>query len=185
MLPPLLYAAATRMPATDFRRDLRPISGLAIVLVALTTLCCGYLFNWMLAGLGLAAAFALGAIVSPTDAVAATPWANGSGCRSRLLTILEGEGLVNDASSLVLLASAVTAITQTVHIWRIGLDFAYSVALAVVIGFVIGHANVIVRSWLDDAVFNTAVSSPCRSSHSFRRRRSTPPGSSPWWSPAS
>ena len=158
VLPPLLYAAATRMPATDFRRDLRPISGLAIVLVALTTLCCGYLFNWLLAGLGLAAAFALGAIISPTDAVAATAVGKRLGLPSRLLTILEGEGLVNDASSLVLLASAVTAITATVHLWHIGLDFVYSVALAVAIGFVIGHANVIVRSWLDDAVFNTAVS---------------------------
>ncbi len=158
VLPPLLYAAATRMPATDFRRDLRPISGLAIVLVALTTLCCGYLFDWLLAGLGLAAAFALGAIISPTDAVAATSVGKRLGLPSRLLTVLEGEGLVNDASSLVLLASAVTAITETVRIWRIGLDFAYSVALAVLIGFVVGHANVLVRSWLDDAVFNTVVS---------------------------
>jgi len=72
VLPPLFYAAATRMPAHDFRRNLRPIFALAAFLVALTTLASGYLINWLIPGIGLAAAFAIGAVISPTDAVAAT-----------------------------------------------------------------------------------------------------------------
>ena len=81
VLPPLLYAAATRMPATDFRRDLRPIAGLAVVLVALTTVGCGYLFNWLLAGLGLAAASRSARSSVPPTRSPRRRWVGGSGCR--------------------------------------------------------------------------------------------------------
>jgi NhaP-type Na+/H+ or K+/H+ antiporter len=158
VLPPLLYASAVHMPAIDFRRDFTAISGLAVLLVAVTTLCCGLVFGSVLPGLGLAAAFALGAIISPTDAVAATAIGKRLGLPSRLLTILEGEGLVNDASSLVLLASAVGAITGTVVLWRIGTEFGYAVVLAVVVGFVVAMASMWVRSLLADSVLNTAIS---------------------------
>src|SRR5580658_1562980 len=110
-LPPLLYATAVHVPAHDFRRDFKAIAGLAVPLVVLTTVCCGLLFHALLPGLGLAFAFALGAVVSPTDAVAATSVGRRLGLPSRLLTIIEGEGLVNDASALVLLSSAVAAIS--------------------------------------------------------------------------
>jgi Sodium/hydrogen exchanger family len=91
------------MPAHGFRRDFKAIAGLAVLLVVLITICSGLLFDALLPGLGLASALALGAIISPTDAVAATSVGWRLGLPSRLLTILEGEGLVNDASSLVLL----------------------------------------------------------------------------------
>jgi monovalent cation/hydrogen antiporter len=157
-LPPLLYATAVRMPAHDFRRDFKAIAGLAVLLVVLTTICSGLLFNTLLPGLGLASALALGAIISPTDAVAATSVGKRLGLPSRLMTILEGEGLVNDASSLVLLSSAVAATTVTVHLWKIGLDFVYAVVVAVAIGLVVGYLNVRVRSLLKDPVLGTAVS---------------------------
>ncbi|MCF2527844.1 cation:proton antiporter [Yinghuangia soli] len=157
VLPPLLYAAAVRMPAVDFRRDFKAIAGLAVLLVAVTTLCTGLVFEALLPGLGLAAAFALGAVVSPTDAVAATSVGKRLGLPSRLLTILEGEGLVNDASALVLLSSAVAAITHDVAFARIGLDFLYAVAAAIAIGVAVGQVNVRVRAHLDDSVLNTAV----------------------------
>jgi CPA1 family monovalent cation:H+ antiporter len=157
-LPPLLYATAVRMPAHDFRRDFKAIAGLAVLLVVLTTVCSGLLFNTLLPGLGLASALALGAIISPTDAVAATSVGKRLGLPSRLLTILEGEGLVNDASSLVLLSSAVAATTVTVHLWKVGLDFVYAVVVAVAIGLVVGYLNVRVRSLLKDPVLGTAVS---------------------------
>jgi NhaP-type Na+/H+ or K+/H+ antiporter len=157
-LPPLLYATAVHMPAHDFRRDFKAIAGLAVLLVVLTTVCSGLLFNALLPGLGLAAAFALGAIISPTDAVAATSVGKRLGLPSRLLTILEGEGLVNDASSLVLLSSAVAATTVTVHLWKVGLDFVYSVAVATAVGLVVGYANVRIRSMLKDPVLSTAMS---------------------------
>ncbi len=157
-LPPLLYATAVRMPAHDFRRDFKAIAGLAVLLVVLTTICSGLLFDTLLPGLGLASALALGAIISPTDAVAATSVGKRLGLPSRLLTILEGEGLVNDASSLVLLSSAVAATTVTVHLWKVGLDFVYAVVVAVAIGLVVGYLNVRVRSLLKDPVLGTAVS---------------------------
>jgi len=157
-LPPLLYATAVRMPAHDFRRDFKAIAGLAVLLVVLTTICSGLLFNTLLPGLGLASALALGAIISPTDAVAATSVGKRLGLPSRLMTILEGEGLVNDASSLVLLSSAVAATTVTVHLWKVGLDFVYAVVVAVAIGLVVGYLNVRVRSLLKDPVLGTAVS---------------------------
>ena len=157
-LPPLLYATAVRMPAHDFRRDFKAIAGLAVMLVVLTTICSGLLFDALLPGLGLASALALGAIISPTDAVAATSVGRRLGLPSRLLTILEGEGLVNDASSLVLLSSAVAATTGTVHLWRVGLDFGYAVVVAVAVGLAVGYANVRIRSLLSDPVLGTAVS---------------------------
>ncbi|MFI5531840.1 cation:proton antiporter [Kitasatospora sp. NPDC051853] len=158
VLPPLLYASAVHMPAVDFRRDLKAILRLAVLLVAVTTLCSGYLFAWLLPGLGLAAAFALGAVVSPTDAVAATSIGKRLGLPTRLTTILEGEGLVNDASALVLLGSAVAAMTSTVHLWKVGLDFLASVVVASVIGVVVGLLTVLVRGRLHDTVLNTALS---------------------------
>jgi monovalent cation/hydrogen antiporter len=158
VLPPLLYAAAVRMPAADFRRNFKAIAGLAVLLVAVTTLGVGLLVNSMLPGLGLAAALALGAIVSPTDAVAATAIGQKLGLPSRLLTVLEGEGLVNDASALVLLSSAVAALTGSVHLWHVGLDFVYAVVAAVAIGWIVGEVTVRVRGRLADTVLVTAVS---------------------------
>ncbi len=158
VLPPLLYASAVHMPAIDFQRDIKAILRLAVLLVAVTTLCAGYLFSWLLPGLGLAAAFALGAIISPTDAVAATSIGKRLGLPSRLMTILEGEGLVNDASSLVLLGSAVAATTSSVHLWKVGVDFVLSVVIATFVGLVVGLLTVLVRGRLRDTVLNTAVS---------------------------
>ncbi|MEU3459518.1 sodium:proton antiporter [Streptomyces sp. NPDC006733] len=158
VLPPLLYASAVHMPAIDFRRDLKAILRLAVLLVAGTTLCAGYLFSWLLPSLGLAAAYALGAIISPTDAVAATSIGKRLGLPSRLMTILEGEGLVNDASSLVLLASATAAMTSTVHLWKVGADFVLSVVLATLTGVLVGLVTVLVRGRLRDTVLNAAVS---------------------------
>lgn len=70
MLPPILYAAAVNVPVTDFRRNLRAITGLSVVLVVISAVVVGFLLTWLLPGLPLAAAIALGAVVSPPDAVA-------------------------------------------------------------------------------------------------------------------
>ena len=157
-LPPLLYAAAVQMPVVDFRRDFKAIAGLAVPLVVITTVCTGFLFHSLLPGFGLAFAFALGAIISPTDAVAATSIGGRLGLPSRLMTILEGEGLVNDASSLVLLAAAISATTATVHLWKIGVEFVVSVVVSTAIGIVVGYVNVRLRSLLADSVLSTAAS---------------------------
>jgi monovalent cation/hydrogen antiporter len=158
VLPPLLYSTAVRTPATDFRRDLKAIIQLAVLLVVVTTVASGYLFHTLVPGIGLATAFALGAVISPTDAVAATAVGKRLGLPSRLLTILEGEGLVNDATALVLLSSAVAAITGSTHLTHIGLKFVYSVALALAVGWILGEINVRVRGLLHDPVLDTAIS---------------------------
>ncbi|MFE0106188.1 cation:proton antiporter [Streptomyces sp. NPDC059009] len=158
VLPPLLYSSAVTMPAIDFRRNFKTISGLAVLLVVVTTLGAGWLFHWLLPEVGWPAAFALGAVVSPTDAVAATSVGKRLGLPSRLLTVLEGEGLVNDASALVLLRSAIAAIAGSVSVWGVAGDFVFSVVVAVAAGLVVGVVNVRVRALLKDTVLNTAIS---------------------------
>ncbi len=158
VLPPLLYSAAVSMPVTDFRRDFQSISGLAVTLVVLSTLGAGALFHWLLPEIGWPAAFALGAVISPTDAVAATSVGKKLGLPHRLLTVLEGEGLVNDASALVLLRTAVAAFAGSFSLWATIGEFLYAVVVAVAVGMVVGLLNVRVRALINDAVLNTAIS---------------------------
>ncbi|MBF6098675.1 sodium:proton antiporter [Nocardia cyriacigeorgica] len=158
VLPPLLYSAAVNMPAVDFRRNLKPIAGLAVLLVVVTTLGTGWLFHQLLPDIGWPAAFALGAVISPTDPIAATSVGKRLGLPSRLLTMLEGEGLVNDATALVLLRSAVAALAATVSLWQVLGDFVVAVVVAVIAGLLVGWVGVRARAMLDDPVATTAVS---------------------------
>jgi len=123
VLPPLLYSAAVNMPAVDFRRDLRTIGALSVVLVLVSAFGTGALLWWIFPDLGLAAAVAVGAVISPPDAVAATSIGKRLGLPPRLLTILEGEGLVNDATALVLLRTAVLGAMSNVRVNMAGLPF--------------------------------------------------------------
>lgn len=158
VLPPLLYSAALDMPATDVRRNLRSITGLAVVLVALTTAAAGAVVHLLLPDVGWGAALAVGAVISPTDAVAASAVGRRLGLPPRLLTVLEGEGLVNDATALTLLRSAIAAMGATVSIWEIGFDFGRAVLVSVLVGVVVGYANVHARRLLPDPLSSTAVS---------------------------
>jgi monovalent cation/hydrogen antiporter len=158
VLPPLLYSAAVNMPAQDFRRNFKPITALAVVLVVVTTLGTGWFFHALIPDLGWPAAFALGAVISPTDAVAATSVGKKLGLPARVVAVLEGEGLVNDASALVLLRSAVAALAGTVSLWGVAGDFVFAVVVASVIGLVVGYANVRIRGLLNDPVLTTAIS---------------------------
>ena len=157
VLPPLLYSAAVSMPTMEFRRDFRIISGLSVVLVFASAIAIGLLVNRLLPGIGLPLAIALGAIISPTDAVA-TGIVRKAGVSSRIVTVLEGESLLNDASALVLLRSAVAAVGVTI-VWRhVMVDFVYAVVVAVAIGFAVGKLNLVVRSRLRQATSSVAVS---------------------------
>jgi CPA1 family monovalent cation:H+ antiporter len=158
VLPPLLYSSAIQVQLTDFRRNLGTISTLSVVLVIVTALVVGLLLHALLPALDLGAAIALGAVVSPTDAVAATSVAKRLGLPTRLVAVLEGESLVNDASALVLLKAAIGAAGAGLSIWAIGGDFVYSVVVAVGIGLLVGVVNVWVRSKLRDSVLETAIS---------------------------
>jgi len=111
VLPPLLFQAALFTPWRDFRMNLRPISLLAIGLVLFTTVAVAWLAHYLI-DLPLAAGFVLGAIVSPPDAIAATAIADRLKVPRRLIAILEGESLVNDATALVAYRFAVMAVVS-------------------------------------------------------------------------
>lgn len=97
-------------------------------------------------------------MISPTDPIAATSVGKRLGLPSRLLTMLEGEGLVNDATALVLLRSAVAALAATVSLWQVLGDFVVAVVVAVIAGLLVGWLGVRARAMLDDPVATTAVS---------------------------
>src|ERR1051325_10412149 len=110
ILPPLLYPAALFTSWRDFRVNLRPIMLLAVGLVLFTTVAVACLAHYFM-DLPLAAGFVLGAIISPPDAIAATAIAERLRIPRRIVTILEGESLVNDATALVTLRFALVALT--------------------------------------------------------------------------
>src|SRR5699024_4848129 len=158
VLPPLLYSAAVHMPVVDFRRELRTIGALSVVLVLVSAFGTGALLWWIFPELGFAAAVAVGAVISPPDAVAATSIGKRLGLPPRLLTILEGEGLVNDATALVLLRTAVAATAGAFSFWQAAGDFAYAVAVAVLIGAAVGLLAVARRARIDQPALTTAIS---------------------------
>ncbi|QEO14208.1 sodium:proton antiporter [Agromyces intestinalis] len=158
LLPPILYAAAISVPTIDFRRNFSTIASLSVALVIVSAFVIGLVLNAIIP-VGFAVALAVGAIVSPPDAVAATSIGRRLGLPPRILTVLEGEGLVNDATALVLLRSAVAAAAGgMLSPWEISIDFLYAVVVAVVIGLAVGWLTVRVRSRFVDPVLDTAVS---------------------------
>lgn len=164
VLPPLLYAAAITVPAADFRRNLSTITALSVVLVLVSAFITGFVLFAILPELNLGYAIALGAVISPTDVVAATAIGKRVGLPPRLLAILEGEGLINDATALVLLRSAVAAgglslaDAGSFSVWPSIGNFFYAAAVAAIIGLIIGFLTVRLRGWLKDPVLDTAVS---------------------------
>ncbi|QWT22861.1 sodium:proton antiporter [Subtercola sp. PAMC28395] len=158
VLPPLLYASAINLPLIDFRRNIGSITGLSVALVFVSAFGTGLLLFSLFPELSLASAIALGAVISPTDAVAATSIGKRLGLPHRLSAVIEGESLVNDASALVLLRSAVAATAGAVSLWQVAGSFVYSVVVAAVVGALVGAVTILVRSKLSDPVLTTAVS---------------------------
>jgi len=138
-LPPILWSAAYFTSWRDFRSNIRPITLLAVGLVLTTTAAVAMAAHILLPGLGWAGAIALGAIVSPPDAVSATAVAKRMGIPRRAVTILEGESLVNDATALILYRGAVmAAISGTYMFSDTVLDFLIAAPLGVVVGLLVG-----------------------------------------------
>jgi NhaP-type Na+/H+ or K+/H+ antiporter len=156
VLPPLLYSAAVSMPPMDFRREFTAIRSLSVVLVALSAVLLGLFFAAVIPGVTLAWGIALGAIVSPTDAVA-TQIVKRVGVSGRITAVLEGEGLLNDATALVILRTAVAGAAASVSLGGVVWDFVFAVAAAVAIGLLVGHASMWVRARLSDPAVNTVV----------------------------
>jgi CPA1 family monovalent cation:H+ antiporter len=158
-LPVLLYADAWTTSWRDFRFNLRPISLLAIGLVITTTLLVAVVAHAVLPNFSWAAAFVLGAIVSPTDAVASTTIAQRLGAPRRLVTIVEGESLVNDASGLVLYRFALVAlITGVFSFAQAGLTFIWVVVGGVGVGLLVAWLYAQIERRLDDSPIEITLS---------------------------
>jgi monovalent cation/hydrogen antiporter len=158
-LPPLLYAAAFDTPWNDFRRNLRPIVFLAIGLVLVTTFAVGMIVRWLVPEIPWAAAFALGAIVSPPDAIAATSLTRHFPIPRRIVSILEGESLLNDATGLVVYRMATLAAISGSFSWSSSLNlFLISSAGGILLGLVAGFLVVRVHRFVDDPVVETMMS---------------------------
>ena len=158
VLPPLLYSSAVSLPAIEFRRDFRPIAGLSILLVLVSTAALAVFFVLVIPGIDVYLAIALGALLSPTDAVA-TSIVKRLGISPRVVTMLEGESLLNDATSLVLLRTAIAAIAVgSVSVGEAVWAFLWGVIIAVVVGALVGLLALRVRTWVGHSAANTALS---------------------------
>ena len=139
MLPPLLYDAASKTSWLEFKTSIRPISALAITLVFFTTGAVAVTAHYLIPGFTWPLAFVLGAVVSPPDAVAASGIIQGLGLNKKVITILEGESLVNDASALIAYRYAVLAVTTgSFVLWQAGVQFLLVASIGILIGFVTG-----------------------------------------------
>jgi len=152
-LPPILWAAAFFTSLRDFNRYRRPIGLLSIGLVLATSIAVAAAARALFPGMSWAAAMALGAIVSPPDAVAAIAIVSRLPVPRRVIVVLEGESLVNDASALILYRSAVAAAVIGTFSWgestvRFFLDAGVGVAIGVLVAWLV----VLLLRWSSDAM---------------------------------
>jgi CPA1 family monovalent cation:H+ antiporter len=157
LLPPLLYASAIQTSLVDFKANRRPIALLSVGLVVFTVLGVGALVHHLLP-VSWPVAFALGAVVAPPDAVAASAVARRVGMPRRVVTILEGESLVNDATAIVTLRTAIAAMAGIVSVWEVGAGFLISAVGGIVVGLVVAIVIGKIRRRLEDELPDVAVS---------------------------
>ena len=158
-LPPLLYQAAFFSSPRDLRADTRAITLLAVGLVLATMGAVAATAHALVGGLPWAAAFALGAIVSPTDPLAATAIARRLGVPRRLVTVLEGESLVNDATALVAYRFAVAAVVSgSFSLARATGQFFVVAIGGILIGLAVGWIAAWFHRHVDDAPVEVTVS---------------------------
>ena len=151
ILPPLLYDAASKTSWHEFRTSIRPISALAITLVFFTTVAVAVTAHYFIPGFSWPLAFVLGAVVSPPDAVAASGIIKGLGLNKKVVTIIEGESLVNDASALIAYRYAVTAVTTGSFVfWKAGVQFLLVAGVGILIGIIIGYLFVFAHKKIEN-----------------------------------
>jgi CPA1 family monovalent cation:H+ antiporter len=156
-LPPLLYAAAIRTSVIDFRANRRSIAQLSVLLVVVTALGVG-LITWLILPVSFPVAFALGAVVAPPDAIAATSIGRRVGLPRRLVTILEGESLVNDATAITCLRVAIVAIGGSITAVQASVGFVVAAVGGAAVGLAVALLVVPIRRRITQPVFDTAIS---------------------------
>lgn len=158
LLPPLLYAAAMSTSLVDFNANRRPILLLSVGLIVFTTVGVGFVVHAIVPEVGWPAAFAIGAVVAPPDAVAATAIGRRIGLPRRIVTILEGESLLNDATALVGLRTAIAAAGTGITAWEVGSEFVVAALGGVAVGLAVVIVVAAVRKRLTDPLVDTALS---------------------------
>ncbi|AUD06246.1 Na+/H+ antiporter [Spirosoma pollinicola] len=158
-LPPLLYASAWQIDNVELKLYSRSVSFLAVGLVLFTSTVVAVVAHMWIPGFSWSQGYLLGAIIAPPDAVAASSVTRGLSIPKRITTVLEGESLVNDATSLIIYRYGLVAIlTSQFVLWEAGLEFVgialASVALGLVIGWVMLRVH---RAISKDTVTNTAL----------------------------
>ncbi|MDR3034860.1 MAG: Na+/H+ antiporter, partial [Kitasatospora sp.] len=158
VLPPLLYAAVQRTSWRQFTANVRPIMLLAVALVFVTTAVVAAVARAAVPGMPLAAAIALGALVAPPDPVAATAVAGRLGLPRRLVSILEGEGLFNDVTAIVLYHVAINAaVSGHFSLTLAVLQLVLSAVVATVVGVAIGYLATKLITRLEEATLQVGV----------------------------
>jgi monovalent cation/hydrogen antiporter len=158
LLPPLLYAASLQTSLVDFYAHRRPILLLSVGLVLFTTAGVAAVVHLLLPGVTWPVSLAIGAVVAPPDAVAATAIARRIGLPRPIVTVLEGESLLNDATALVALRTALAAALGVVAFWGIGVDFVVAAGGGVLVGFLAFVVVGKLRRRVTDPVLDTAMS---------------------------
>jgi Na+/H+ antiporter len=158
ILPPLLWSAGLESSYVALRRNIGPIGMLAVGLPLATTFAVGFVAFKTVPGLTGAAALTLGAIVAPPDSVSAAAIGRRLGLPRRMMTLLGGESLLNDATALTAYKVALAAAIGTAASWGHGLGtFALAAAGGVAVGGVLGAVIAYIRARLDDALSESAI----------------------------
>lgn len=159
ILPPLLYHAALESSLVGIRRNLRTVVSLSVVLVLLTAASVGVAFSLLVGGATLAVGMVLGAAVAPTDPVAALAVARKEGLPLNIVTLIEGEGLLNDATALTTLAVAVTVARGAAFSAPSAIrEFVLAAVGGLVVGQVFAYARRLLRRWRHDVLTANAIS---------------------------
>ena len=159
VLPPLLYSAALDSSLLDIRRNLRIVVSLSVLLVLLTGLLVGVGFHLFVAGATLAAGIAVGAAVAPPDPVAALAVGRRVNLPPKMVTIIQGEGLLNDATALTMLSVAVAAAVGGEFSFHAAVgQFVLAAAGGIAVGVVVARAKRLVRPLTADPLLSNAIS---------------------------
>jgi len=157
VLPPLLYSTSLESSLTHFKRNLRPIVALGVVLVAVTAVVVALVVHLLLPDVPFASALVLGAVVAPPDAVTAVAIGRKLGLPRGVMSVLTGESLVNDAAALTLYKVALAAVAGTAGSAGHGFAvFGVATVLGIAVGLAIGALVVLIRRMLDDPLLESA-----------------------------